>query len=91
LSALTEDGTSIGQESCHQKNRTLTAEDLTRIMVDVTEINTQRSRKNQREYYSGKKKRHTSKKERDIILQARFYTFTFRRKWLIVVAMHEFL
>jgi hypothetical protein len=46
-----------------KKDRTLTAEDLTRIMVDVTEINTQRPRKKQREYYSGKKKRHTSKIE----------------------------
>jgi transposase len=46
-----------------KKDRTLTAEDLTRIMVDVTEINTQRPSKKQRAYYSGKKKRHTSKIE----------------------------
>jgi IS5 family transposase len=46
-----------------KKDRTLSSDDLTRIMVDVTEINTQRPKKNQRKYYSGKKKRHTQKTE----------------------------
>jgi hypothetical protein len=46
-----------------KKDRRLTADDLTKIMVDVTEINTQRPKKNQREYYSGKKKCHTLKIE----------------------------
>jgi hypothetical protein len=46
-----------------KKDRKLSGEDLQKIMVDITEINTQRPAKNQRKYYSGKKKRHTQKIE----------------------------
>jgi hypothetical protein len=46
-----------------KKDRKLSGEDLEKIIVDVTEINTQRPKRNQWEYYSGKKKRHTQKIE----------------------------
>lgn len=46
-----------------RKDRSLSSEDLMKIIVDVTEVNTQRPKKNQRKYYSGKKKRHTQKIE----------------------------
>ena len=46
-----------------KKDRSLSQSDLMKIIVDVTEINTQRPKKNQREKYSGKKRRHTSKIE----------------------------
>jgi hypothetical protein len=46
-----------------KKDRSLSSKDLSKIIVDVTEINTQRPKKNQRKYYSGKKKRHTQKIE----------------------------
>jgi hypothetical protein len=46
-----------------RKDRSLSREDLVKIIVDVTEINVQRPKKNQKEKYSGKKKRHTSKTE----------------------------
>ena len=45
------------------KNRTLTQSDLETILIDATEIPIQRPSKNQRKYYSGKKKRHTMKFE----------------------------
>jgi hypothetical protein len=46
-----------------KKDRTMTQGDLEGIIVDATEINTQRPRKKQGEFYSGKKKRHTAKLE----------------------------
>jgi IS5 family transposase len=46
-----------------KKDRTMTQGDLEGLIVDATEINTQRPRKNQGEFYSGKKKRHTAKVE----------------------------
>ena len=45
------------------KNRELTQSALETILIDATEIPIQRSSKNQRKYYSGKKKRHTIKFE----------------------------
>ena len=45
------------------KNRMLTQSDLETILIDATEIPIQRPLKNQRKYYSGKKKRHTMKFE----------------------------
>ena len=45
------------------KTRTLTRSDLETILIDATEIPIQRPSKNQRKYYSGKKKRHTMKFE----------------------------
>lgn len=45
------------------KNRELTQSDLETILIDATEIPIQRPSKNQRKYYSGKKKRHTIKFE----------------------------
>lgn len=45
------------------KNRELTQSDLETILIDATEIPIQRPSKNQRKYYSGKKKRHTMKFE----------------------------
>ena len=45
------------------KNRELTQSDLETILMDATEIPIQRPSKNQRKYYSGKKKRHTMKFE----------------------------
>ena len=45
------------------KDRTLSADELTVIIVDATEVQTQRPQKNQRNFYSGKKKRHTQKVE----------------------------
>ena len=49
-----------------KKDRTLSADELTTIIADVTEIQTQRPRKNQRIFYSGNKKRHTQKTETQI-------------------------
>jgi hypothetical protein len=49
-----------------KKDRSLSEDDLMKIIVDVTEINTQRPKKNQRDKYSGKKKRHTLKIETQI-------------------------
>lgn len=46
-----------------RKDRTLTEQKVMAILADVTEINTQRPEKKQKEKYSGKKKRHTLKAE----------------------------
>lgn len=45
-----------------EKNRTLTYEETTQL-VDVTEQNIERPKKAQKQYYSGKKRRHTIKTE----------------------------
>ena len=45
------------------KDRGLTQSDLETILIDATEIRIQRPSKNQRKYYSGKKKHHTVKFE----------------------------
>jgi hypothetical protein len=44
-----------------RKDRSLPQGDLVKIIADVTEINVQRPKKKQKEKYSGKKKRRTSK------------------------------
>jgi hypothetical protein len=49
------------------KDRTLTQEEIIKILADVTEQPTQRPKKKQKKFYSGKKKRHTLKAE--IIMQ----------------------
>lgn len=49
------------------KDRTLTQEEVIKILADVTEQPTQRPKKKQKRSYSGKKKRHTLKAE--IIMQ----------------------
>lgn len=49
------------------KDRSLTAEEVLKLVVDVTEQPTQRPSKKQRRSYSGKKKRHTMKTE--IVIQ----------------------
>ena len=46
-----------------KKNRELTQNDLETILIDATEIQIQRPKKKQREFYSGKKKKHTIKFE----------------------------
>jgi len=46
-----------------KKDRSLTAEKVMRILVDVSEQPTQRPTKRQKQSYSGKKKRHTIKTE----------------------------
>ena len=46
-----------------KKNRELTQNDLEEILIDATEIQIQRPKKKQREFYSGKKKKHTIKFE----------------------------
>jgi hypothetical protein len=46
-----------------KKDRTLTQDKVMAILVDVTEISTQRPKKKQKSKYSGKKKRHTLKSE----------------------------
>jgi transposase len=46
-----------------KKDRTLTQDKVTAILADVTEMNTQRPKKKQKDKYSGKKKRHTLKSE----------------------------
>ena len=46
-----------------EKNRVLSAEELDKILIDATEIQTQRPTKQQRKFYSGKKKKHTQKIE----------------------------
>ncbi len=45
------------------KNRELTQSDLETILIDATEIQIQRPSKKQKEFYSGKKKRHMMKLE----------------------------
>ena len=44
-----------------QKNRILAQSDLETIIIDATEIQTQRPLRHQRQYYSGKKKKHSLK------------------------------
>jgi hypothetical protein len=46
-----------------KKDEALTEEVLINILIDVTEQGTQRPRKKQKKFYSGKKKRHTLKTE----------------------------
>ena len=46
-----------------KKNRTLDQSELKTIIIDATEIQTQRSSRHQEQYYSGKKKKHTLKVE----------------------------
>ena len=46
-----------------QKDRSLTADKVMKILVDVSEQSTQRPSKRQKQSYSGKKKRHTIKAE----------------------------
>lgn len=46
-----------------KKDQTLTEDKVLSLLADVTEIPTQRPKKNQKEKYSGKKKRHTLKSE----------------------------
>lgn len=46
-----------------KKDRTLTEEELSEVIVDCTEQPIQRPKKRQKKYYSGKKKRHTIKTE----------------------------
>lgn len=50
-----------------KKDRSLTQEEIIKIIADVTEQPTQRPKKKQKKYYSGKKKRHTLKTE--IVIQ----------------------
>ena len=50
-----------------KKDRTLTQDELIKILADVTEQPTQRPKNKQKKYYSGKKKRHTLKAE--IVIQ----------------------
>lgn len=54
-----------------QKDRTLNQEQVMAILSDVTEINTQRPQNQQKQYYSGKKKRHTLKSEISILENGR--------------------
>ena len=46
-----------------KKNRELIQNDLETILIDATEVQIQRPKKKQREFYSGKKKKHTIKFE----------------------------
>ena len=46
-----------------KKNRELSQDCLEEILIDATEIQIQRPKKKQREFYSGKKKKHTIKFE----------------------------
>lgn len=46
-----------------KKDKTLTADEIIKIIADVTEQPTQRPSKKQKKYYSGKKKRHAIKTE----------------------------
>jgi hypothetical protein len=48
---------------CIKKDRILTEDKVKAILVDATEIPTQRPKKKQKKAYSGKKKRHTLKSE----------------------------
>ena len=50
-----------------KKDRTLTQDEIIKILIDVTEQPTQRPKKKQKKFYSGKKKRHTLKAE--IVIQ----------------------
>ena len=49
------------------KDRSLTQDEVIKVLADVTEQPTQRPKKKQKKYYSGKKKRHTLKAE--IVMQ----------------------
>ena len=46
-----------------KKERILSSEELNQVLIDATEIQTQRPKKGQRKFYSGKKKKHTQKIE----------------------------
>jgi hypothetical protein len=46
-----------------KKSRELTQNDLETILIDATEVQIQRPKKKQREFYSGKKKKHSIKFE----------------------------
>ena len=54
-----------------KKDRTLSYEELDTILIDATEIQTQRPTKHQRKFYSGKKKKHTQKLETMISLEGK--------------------
>ena len=54
-----------------KKDRTLNQDQVMSILSDVTEINTQRPSYGQKNYYSGKKKRHTLKSEISILENGR--------------------
>jgi hypothetical protein len=53
----------LAQKISIKKDRTLTPEKLLSLLADVSEQPTQRPTKKQKEFYSGKKKRHTIKTE----------------------------
>ena len=53
----------LAKAVCIKKNRVLSSEELDEILIDATEIQTQRPTKKQRKFYSGKKKKHTQKIE----------------------------
>lgn len=57
----------LARKTTINKDRTLTQDEVIKILADVTEQPTQRPEKKQKKYYSGKKKRHTLKAE--IIMQ----------------------
>ena len=46
-----------------KKDRSFSSKELDRVLIDATEIQTQRPKKGQRKFYSGKKKKHTQKIE----------------------------
>lgn len=46
-----------------KKNKTLDQSELETIIIDATEIQTQRPSRHQKQYYSGKKKKHMLKVE----------------------------
>ena len=54
-----------------KKNRELSQDDLDTILIDATEIPIQRPKKQQRKFYSGKKKRHTVKFETIVNLKGK--------------------
>jgi len=54
-----------------KKDRRLNQDQVMAILSDVTEINTQRPKYQQKHYYSGKKKRHTLKSEISILENGR--------------------
>lgn len=57
----------VAEKIVIKKDRSLTQEEIIKIIADVTEQPTQRPKKKQRKFYSGKKKRHTLKTE--IVIQ----------------------
>ena len=76
----------LAKEMALTKTKHLSKEDLESLIIDATEQPIERPQKNQKKYYSGKKKRHTIKTEIRITRKGRIVHVSRSRRG----AMHDF-